>query len=65
VQTGTRAVLEITAYPGGHVHVVGATVDGPPRSRRITQGPFLMFRDGDEAKDAIDEIIDRLVKATD
>jgi hypothetical protein len=59
---GLKAVLEIKAYPGGHVTV--SVISGRPRSRTILQrGEGLMFNDGDEAKDAVHEVIDRVVGA--
>jgi hypothetical protein len=60
---GLKAVLEITAYPGGHVAVTASEVSGRPRSRTILQrGEGLMFNDADEAKDAIDEVFDRVAR---
>jgi hypothetical protein len=58
---GLKATLEITAYPAGHVGVAVSRISGAPRSRSIVQvGEPLMFNDIDEAKDAVDGILDRL-----
>ena len=58
---GLRAVIEVIAYPAGHVGVVSSTVSGAPGSRTIVQTREpLMFNDMDEAKDAVDLILDRL-----
>ena len=58
---GIRAVLEITAYPAGHVEVASSEVSGSPRKRTIKRATYpLMFNDMDEAKDAVDLILDRL-----
>jgi hypothetical protein len=60
---GLKAVIEVTAYPAGHVAVSRSQVSGQPRSRTITQvGEPLMFNDADEAKDGIDLIVDRLAE---
>jgi hypothetical protein len=60
---GLKAVIEVTAYPPGHVAISRSQVTGKPRSRTITQvGEPLMFNDMDEAKDAIDLIVDRLAR---
>jgi hypothetical protein len=60
---GLKAVLEFTAYPPGHVAVVASEITGHARSRSISQhGAALMFNDADEAKDAIDEIVDRVAR---
>ena len=57
---GLRATLEITAYPPGHVEVRVAEVDGKVRPRQIRGHSTLMFNDIDEAKDAVDLLIDRV-----
>lgn len=58
---GVKAVLEVTAYEEGtKVLVVASTVEGPNHQRTIRQAGQLMFNDADEAKDAIDLIVDRL-----
>jgi hypothetical protein len=56
-----KVVIEITAYPAGHVALALSKVSGSARSRTIRQhGEGLMFNDANEAKDAIDAIVDRL-----
>jgi hypothetical protein len=40
LKTGTRAVLEVTTYPGGHVHVVASRVEGPSGSHGSRRGPL-------------------------
>jgi hypothetical protein len=60
LETGTRTVVEIVGYPDGHVRLVASMVEGPRNARRIVQGPFLMFLDSNEAKDALDAIVDRV-----
>lgn len=60
LQTGTRAVVEIVGYPDGQVRLTTSAIEGSRGSRRITQGPFLMFVDVDEAKDALDALLDRV-----
>ena len=58
---GIKAVLEMTAYAEGtKIHVVASTVEGPNHHRAIRQVVPLMFNDLDEAKDAIDLIVDHL-----
>ena len=63
LQTGTRAVVEIVGCPDGQMRLVASEISGPARSRRITQGLFLMFIDADEAKDALDALVDRVAEA--
>lgn len=61
--TGLKAVLEITIYPAGHVAVVASKITGSPGARTIRQhGDPLMFNDPSEAKDAIDELVDRVAR---
>jgi len=60
LETGTRAVVEIVGYPDGQMRLSASEISGPPRGRTIRQGPFLMFIDADEAKDALDAIVDRV-----
>ena len=48
------------AYPGGQVGVATSQISGTPGRRSIVQAKALMFNDIDEAKDAIDLILDRL-----
>jgi hypothetical protein len=60
LQTGTRAVVEVVGYPDGQFRLTASSVSGAQGSRRITQGPFLMFVDVDEARDALDLLLGRL-----
>ncbi len=60
LRTGTQAVVEIVTYPDGQVRLTASSVSGAAGSPRIVQGPFLMFVDADEAKDALDLLVDRL-----
>lgn len=60
LETGTRATVEVIAYPDGQFRLVTSHVSGPGNSRRIRQAGFLMFRDADETKDALDLLVDRL-----
>ncbi len=60
-EKGLQAAIEIIAYPKDHVQVVVSRITGKPGNRKITQTPYpLMFNDIEEAKDAIDLILDRL-----
>jgi hypothetical protein len=62
LETGTRAVVEIVGYPDGQMRLTASEISGPARGRTIKQGPFLMFVDADEAKDALDALVDRVAK---
>ena len=58
---GLQAAIEVIAYPAGHVQVVASRISGAPGTRSILQaGEPPMFNDIDEAKDAVDLILDRL-----
>jgi hypothetical protein len=58
---GVKAVIEITAYAEGtKIAVATSRVEGPNHARTIRQKGSLMFNDLDEAKDAIDAIVDHL-----
>jgi hypothetical protein len=58
---GLQAAIEVIAYPAGHVQVVASRISGVPGKRSIVQaGEPLMFNDIEEAKDAVDLILDRL-----
>lgn len=60
-EKGLQAAIEVIAYPRSHVQVVVSRVSGPPGHRKITQATEpLMFNDMQEAKDAVDLILDRL-----
>lgn len=59
---GLQSAIEVIAYPAGHVQVAHSRISGSPGRRSIVQtGEPLMFNDIDEAKDAIDLILDRLI----
>lgn len=60
LRTGTRAVIEVVGYPEGQMRVTVSEISGPPRSRQIRQAGFLMFTDVNEAKDALDLLLDRV-----
>ena len=60
LETGTRAVLEVVAYPDGQFRLVTSVVEGQPGQRTIRQHDVLMFRDANETKDALDLLVDRL-----
>jgi hypothetical protein len=57
---GLRTAIEIIAYSDGQMSVSASRVSGPPGARAIVQVSSLMFNDAEEAKDAIDGIVDRL-----
>jgi hypothetical protein len=57
---GLRAVLEVTGYPDGQFAVTTSRIEGPPKNRIIKQVETLMFNDVNEAKDAVDAILDYL-----
>ena len=60
-QKGLQAAIEVIAYPKDHVQLVVSQITGKPGNRKITQTlEPLMFNDIEEAKDAIDLILDRL-----
>jgi SMI1/KNR4 family protein SUKH-1 len=56
---GLQAALEVSVFPEG-VSVVSANIIPVSGTRTIVQDTALMFADIDEAKDAIDLILDRL-----
>ena len=57
---GLQVVVELIAYPKGHVQVAVSSVTGHSRQRRLSQDSSLMFNDVNEAKDALDAVADRL-----
>src|SRR4051794_27428592 len=58
---GLKAVIEVTAYyEGTKIAVATSSVEGTNHNRTIRQRGSLMFNDLDEAKDAIDAIVDHL-----
>lgn len=62
-EKGLQAAIELIAYPGGHVQVVSSLISGAPGKRTIKQAAEpLMFNDINEAKDAVDLILDRLAE---
>jgi hypothetical protein len=62
LQTGVKAVVEVTAYPGGHFRIDLSRIDGPRNDRRIRQVNQLTLNDADEAKDHLDALVDRLTQ---
>ena len=60
LETGTRAVVEIVGYPDGQVRLATSTITGSRGDRQVVQRGVLMFVDEDEAKDALDELVDRV-----
>jgi hypothetical protein len=62
LETGLRGVVEIVAYPDGQLRLVTSRVEGRAGARRIVQSGVLMFRDVDEAKDALDLLADRIAR---
>jgi hypothetical protein len=59
---GLQVIVELIAYPKGHVNVAVSRVSGSAKNRRLVQDSSLMFNDVDEAKDALDAIADRLAR---
>jgi hypothetical protein len=51
---GLQMIVELIAYPKGHVNVAVSRVSGSAKNRRLVQDSSLMFNDVDEAKDALD-----------
>jgi hypothetical protein len=64
LETGTRVVVEVVGYPDGQFRIVTSVVEGHAGQRTIRQHDVLMFRDSDEAKDALDLLVDRLGEAS-
>ena len=62
LQTGLKAVVELTAYPDGKFAVSVSNLGGTTRQRTITIANTMMLNDTDEAKDHTDEIIDFLAQ---
>lgn len=60
VMEGLRTVVEVEAFPEGEVRVVSSRITPNKGIREIWQDSALMFHDIDEAKDAVDLILDRL-----
>ena len=60
-EKGLQVAIEVIAYPPGHVQVVTSRISGPSGKRTIVQANApLMFNNIEEAKDAVDLILDRL-----
>jgi hypothetical protein len=55
-----QAAIEVTAHEDGAVSVVSSEIVPVSGTRTIVQESALMFHDMDEAKDAVDLILDRL-----
>jgi hypothetical protein len=51
LETGIKAVVEVTAYPGGHFRLDLSRIEGPQNDRRIRQSNQLPLNDAAEAKD--------------
>ena len=64
LDTGTRTTVEIVGYPKGQFRLVTSVIEGPRSRRTIRQHDFLMFRDADELKDALDLLVDRVSVAS-
>ena len=60
LETGTRAVVEIVGYPDGQFRLTTSAISGLAGSRQVRQHGVLMFIDGNEAKDALDALVDRV-----
>jgi hypothetical protein len=59
---GLQAAIEVSAYPGGVISVVSSRITPNKGKREIWPETALMFNDIDEAKDAVDLILDRLAQ---
>lgn len=59
---GLQIVVEVIAYPQGHVNVSVSTASGATGNRRLVQQTSLPFNNIDEAKDALDALVDRLAQ---
>ena len=58
---GLKVVIEVTAYhEGAKVAVTTSIIEGNNQNRTIRQHESLMFNDIDEAKDAVDALLDRV-----
>jgi hypothetical protein len=58
---GLKVVIEVTSYhQGAKVAVATSIVEGNNQSRTIRQHESLMFNDINEAKDAVDALLDRV-----
>ena len=62
IMEGHLTVIEVEAFPDGVVRVVSSRVTPNEGIREIWQESALMFHDIDEAKDAVDLILDRLAE---
>jgi hypothetical protein len=59
---GHLTVLEVEAFPDGVVRVVSSRITPNKGIREVWQETALMFHDIDEAKDAVELILDRLAE---
>lgn len=59
---GLQTAIEVIAYPEGKVQVAVSQISGTPGKRSISQLESLMFNDMNEAKDAVDLILDQLTE---
>ena len=57
---GLQIAIEVIAYPAGHAQVATSRISGTTGKRTIVQTDSLPFRNIEEAKDAVDLILDRL-----
>jgi hypothetical protein len=64
LESGTRAAVEIVGYPDGQMRLVTSTIHGSSGNRHIVRSDFLMFVDADEAKDALDALVDRVARVS-
>lgn len=60
IMEGHLTVIEVEAFSGGVIRVVSSRIAPNKGVREIWQETALMFHDIDEAKDAVDLILDRL-----
>lgn len=60
---GLQAAIEVVAYPDGVISVVSSVITPNKGKREIWPETALMFHEIDEAKDAVDLILDRLAEA--
>jgi hypothetical protein len=56
---GVQIAVEVIVYPDGKVQVAVSKITGRPGQRTIHQTDSLMFNDINEAKDAVDGLLDR------
>jgi hypothetical protein len=61
-EKGLQMVVEVIAYPEGHINMAVSSVSGASRNRRLVQQKSLPFNNVREAKDALDALADRLAQ---